>query len=212
MQFETAFGDVIAGDILRYWKHADEPMCEFWSPHENDGFVGSHDFKPVLPCVSAAHVYGKRRVSAEALTSFELTFDENFRDWKRIVDLHLARGVTHIVFHTFTHNPAVGGKPPSSSFGGGIGSPFLRLQTWWPYLKHFTAYLERCGRELERGVPGVDILMYLGDDLNHKPSESRLLFGNRYKYDYLNADALTTRLAVRDGRFVFPCGMSCRVL
>ena len=212
VQFETAFGDVIPGDILRYWKHADEPMCEFWSPHANEGFVGSFDYKPVIPCVSAAHIYGKRRVSAEALTSFDLTFDENFRDWKRIVDEHFARGVTHIVFHTYTHNPVVGGKPPSTSLGCGIGSPFLRGQTWWPYLRHFAKYIERCGRELERGLPVVDILMYLGDDVNHKPSERALLFGDRYKYDYLNNDVLTTRLDVKDGRLVLPDGMCYRVL
>ena len=212
-QYETAFGDVIVGDILRYWQYADEPMCEFWSPHDNKrGFVYSHDFKSVLPCVSAAHLYGKRRVSAESLTSFKLTFDENFRVWKHDIDLHLARGVTHIVFHTYTHNPVVGGKPPSSSFGGKIGTPFLREQTWWPYLKEFTRYLAFCGRELERGHAAVDILMYLGDDVNHKPSESTLLFGNRYKYDYCNQHALLTRLSVRDGRLALPDGMQYRVL
>ena len=151
-------------------------------------------------------------MSAEALTSFELTFDENFNDWKKIIDKHFARGVTHIVFHTFTHNPIVGGKPPSSSFGRKIGSPFLRDQTWWAYMKHFSKYIERCGEELERGSPAVDILMYLGDDVNHKPSERELLFGNRYKYDYLNFDALATRLEVKDGKLVFPDGMSYRVL
>lgn len=212
VQFESAMGDVVQGDVLRYWKYADEPMCEFWSPHDNVSFVGSHDFKPVLPCVSAAHVYGKRRVSAEALTSFELTFDENFRGWKRIIDRHLARGVTHIVFHTYTHNPAVGGKPPSTSFGRRIGSPFLRGQTWWPYMKHFSGYLERCCAELERGVPEVDILMYLGDDLNHRPSERELLFGNRYKYDYVNRDALETRADVKNGKIVFPGGLEYRAI
>lgn len=212
VQYETAFGDVIPGDILRYWKYSDEPMCEFWSPHDNVSFVGSYNFKPVLPCVSSAHIYGKKRISAEALTSFKLTFDENFKDWKKIVDKHFARGVTHIVFHTYTHNPVVGGKPPSTSFGRNIGSPFLRGQTWWGYLCHFTKYLERCGRELERGFPAVDILMYLGDDVNHKPSEKNLLFGNRYKYDYLNSDALMSRVSVKDGRIAFPDGMSYRVL
>lgn len=212
VQYETAFGDVIPGDPLRYWKYADEPMCEFWSPHENVEYVGSFDFKPVLPCVSAAHVYGKRRVSAESLTSMKLTFDENFKDWKRIVDKHFARGVTHVVFHTYTHNPVVGGKPPSSSFGKGIGSPFLREQTWWPYMRHFSKYVERCGVELERGIPVVDILMYLGDDVGYRPSERELLFGNRWKYDYLNNDALMTRLDARDGKLVFPDGMSYRVL
>ena len=213
VQYETAFGDVIVGDILRYWKHADEPMCEFWSPFDNEkGFVGSHDFKAVRPCVSAAHIYGKRRVSAEAFTSFELTFDESFQEWKENANRHFARGVTHIVFHTFTHNPVVDGKAPGSSFGCGIGSPFLRLQPWWKYMKDFTAYLDFCGHELERGLPVVDILMYLGDDVNHKPSESKLLFDNCYKYDYLNNDVLTSRLSVKDGRLVLPDGMSYRVL
>lgn len=212
VQYETAFGDVIPGDLLRYWKFADEPMCEFWSPHRNEGFVGSFDFKPILPCVSAAHIYGKRRVSAEALTSFELTFDENFKDWKKIVDEHFARGVTHIVFHTYTHNPVVGGKPPSTSFGAGIGSPLLREQTWWPYMKHFSKYIERCGAELERGLPIVDILLYLGDDVGYRPSEHDLMFDNRYKYDYLNNDALMTRVDAKDGKIVLPDGMSYRVI
>jgi len=212
VQYETAFGDVIPGDPLRYWKFADEPMCEFWSPHRNEGFVGSFDYKPILPCVSAAHIYGKRRVSAEALTSFELTFDENFKDWKKIVDEHFARGVTHIVFHTYTHNPVVGGKPPSTSFGAGIGSPFLREQTWWPYLKHFSKYIERCGAELERGLPVVDILLYLGDDVGYRPSEHDLMFNNRYKYDYLNNDALMTRVDAKDGKIVLPDGLSYRVI
>ena len=213
IQFETAFGDVLPGDIMRFWKYADEPMCEFWSPFDNEkGFVYSHNFKPVRPCVSAAHIYGKRRVSAESFTSFALTFDENLQTLKEDANRHFARGLTHLVFQTYTHNPVVGGRPPSSSFGAKIGTPFLRLQTWWPYMPGFTRYLADCGRELERGLPVVDILWYLGDALGHKPSEHGDLFGGRYKYDYLNFDALMTRVTVKDGRFVFPDGMSYRVL
>ena len=221
VQYETAFGDVIPGDILRYWKYADEPMCEFWSPFDNEkGFVGSHDFKPVLPCVSAAHIYGKKRVSAEAFTSFKLTYDENFQELKENADRHFARGVTHLVFHTYTHNPVAGDNKRTTtrnrtvvaSMQGTIGTPFNRVQPWWPYMKEFTKYLENCCRELERGLPAVDILWYLGDDVNHKPSERELLFGNRYKYDYCNNDALMTRVDVKNGRLVFPDGMSYRVL
>lgn len=47
---------------------------------------------------------------------------------------------------------------------------------------------------MERGTPAVDILMYIGDDYAHRPNESREFFGGRYKYDYLNQDALMTRL------------------
>ena len=202
IQFETAFGDVLPGDLMRFWKYADEPMCEFWSPFDNDrGFVYSHDFKPVRPCVSAAHLYGKRRVSAESFTSFDLTFDENLQTLKEDANRHFARGVTHLVFHTYTHNPVTDGLPPGSSFGNRIGTPFLRLQTWWPYLSGFTAYVTDCGRELERGRPVVDILWALGDALGHKPSERDDLFGNGYKYDYLNNDVLMNGLDVVDGLF-----------
>ena len=76
-------------------------------------------------------------------------------------------------------------------------------------MKHFSKYIERCGRELERGVPAVDILMYLGDDVNHKPSESKLLFGNRYKYDYLNNDVLMNALDVVDGKLVVGACPGC---
>ena len=213
VQYETAFGDVIPGDILRYWKYADEPMCEFWNPFDNEkGFVGSHDFKPVLPCASAAHIYGKKRVSAESFTSFQLTYKESFRELKENADRHFGRGVTHLVFHTYTHNPSVTGKTVVASMQGWIGTPFNRIQPWWPYLKEFAKYLEFCGRELERGHPVIDILWYLGDDVNHKPSESKLLFDNRYKYDYCNNDVLMTLVDVKNGRLVLPDGMSYRVL
>lgn len=207
VQWETAFGDVISGDILRFWKYADEPMCEFWQPHTPGLFVGDHDFKPTIPCASAAHLYGKRRVSAEALTSFRLDWNENFRTFKSVADIHFARGITHLVFHTCTHNPFVDGLPPGSSFGG-IGSPFVRKQTWWRHLPFLTAYFARCGEALEKGLPVIDGLRYLGDDVDKHPSEKILPCGNRNKIDYLNNDVLMTRLGVKDGRFVLPDGMS----
>lgn len=206
-QWETAFGDVISGDVLRFWKYADEPMCEFWQPHTPGYFVGDHDFKPVMPCVSAGHLYNKKRISAEALTSFNLTWNENFRLFKEVADIHFARGITHLVFHTYTHNPSVDGLPPGSSFGG-IGSPFVRKQTWWKHMPELTAYFARCEEGLEKGLPVVDILLYLGDNIERQPRESVLPFGNRNKVDFLNNDVLMNRLAVKDGQFVLPGGMT----
>lgn len=210
-QFETAFGDVIAGDVMKYWKYSDEPMCEYWTPRTPGYYVGDHDFKPVGPCVSAAHLYGKRRVSAESLTSFQLTWNEDFRLFKQVADIHYARGITHVVCSTFTHNPFVGGLPPGSSFGC-IGSPFVRLQTWWKFMPELTAYFARCNEALERGVAVVDVLEYLGDNIERQPRESVIPYGNHIKMDYLNYDVLMTRLSVKDGRFVLPDGMSYSVL
>ncbi len=214
IQFETAFSDVVPGDALRYWKYADIPMCEYWQPHNNKhGYVGSDDFKPVRACVSAAHIYGKKRVAAEALTSFALTWDENFQLFKDVADRHIFRGVTHQVFHTYTHNPQTGKDflPPGTSFGCGIGSPFLRGQTWWKFMPLFTKYLSRCAYMLERGKSVVDILWMFGDDTPYRPAEN-VQFPDGYKYDYCNADALMTRADVQDGRIIFPDGMSYTAL
>ena len=206
--YETALGDVVPGDILEYWKWCDTPMCEFWQPYTPDeGFVGHPNFKPVRPCVSAAHLYGKRRIDSESFTSMNLTWDENFRALKEQAVRHYARGVTHFVFHTCTHNPQTDGRVPGTSFGTFIGTPFIRGQTWWPFVRPFTDWTAECCAFLERGLPVVDVLRYLGDELDHKPDELEY-FPEGFKNDYLNADVLFNRLDVKDGRFVLPDGMS----
>lgn len=209
--FETSFGDVLSGDILYFYKYADTPMCEYWQPRER-GYVGSHNFKPVRPCVSAARMYGKRRVAAEALTSFQLTWNEKLRDLKYVANIHAALGVTHPVFHTYTHNPRTDWLPPGTSFGAHIGTPFLRGQTWWKFMPGFTAYLARCQAMLEAGKPVSDVLWYIGDERDHKPHEEAP-FPDGYKYDYCNPDALLTRISVNErGEWATPDGITYRIL
>ena len=211
ISFETSFGDVLPGDIMRFYKYADTPMCEYWQPRER-GYVGDHNFKPVYPCASAAHLYGKKRVAAEAFTSFQLTWDEKLRDLKYVANLHMARGVSHMVFHTYTHNPRTDWLPPGTSFGAHIGTPFLRGQTWWKFMPDFTAYLARCQTMLEAGMPANDVLWYLGDEWDHKPNENAT-FPDGYKFDYCNPDALLTRISVNNkGEWATPDGISYRVL
>lgn len=209
--YETAAGDVFPADIMAYYRYADVPMCEFWHPL-SEGYVGSLDFKPVKPAASAAHLYGKPRLAAEAFTSFSHTWDEDWRDLKQVANVNMAEGVTHLVFHTYTHNPQVGFLPPGTSFAGaGIGTPFLRGQTWWRYMPEFTTYLARCSYMLERGCPANDVLWYLGDEVDHKPPQ-HAPFPEGFRYDYCNTDVLMTRLEVRDGRLVTPEGVEYAVL
>ena len=210
VQYETAAGDVVAADILEYFKYADTPMCEFWHPL-SEGYVGDLNFKPVKPTASAAHLYGKPRVDAESFTSFDLNWDEHWEMLKEVANLNMTEGVTHNVFHTYTHNPQVNYLPPGTSFGSGIGTPFLRGQTWWKYMKEFTTYLARTSYMLERGRPVVDVLWYLGDEVSHKPDQ-RAAFPAGYKYDYCNPDALLTRLRVKDGVLCTPDGQRYGVL
>lgn len=209
--YETAGGDVFPADIMEYFKFADVPMCEFWQPM-TEGFVGSLNFKPIKPTASAARIYGKPRVAAEAFTSFTHTWDEHWQMLKEVADFNSIEGVTHLVFHTYTHNPQVGFLQPGTSFSGaGIGTPFLRGQTWWKYMPEFTTYLARCNYLLERGKPVSDVLWYLGDETNHKPDQNAP-FPEGFKYDYCNPDVLVNRLSVDNGDLVTPEGLRYRVL
>ena len=209
-QYETAFGDVLPGDLMAFWKHCDTPMCEFWFPRAASS-VGQDDFKPIIPCASAAHIYGKGRVAAEAFTTTRLKWNEEPKRLKACANHAFARGVTHLVFHTYTHNPRTDWKLPGSSFGTRIGTPFIRGQSWWKFMPDFTRWAARCGAMLEAGRPANDILWFLGDDVDHKPSE-KSPFPPGYKYDYVNRDALLSRIHVEKGLFVTPEGVSWKVL
>ncbi len=167
--------------------------------------------KPVKPTASAARIYGKPRVAAEAFTSFALTWDEHLDMLKEVANINSVEGVTHLVFHTYTHNPQTPFLPPGTSFGSGIGTPFLRGQTWWKYMPELNAYLARCSYLLERGKPVSDVLWYLGDEMNHKPDQE-IPFPEGFRYDYCNPDVLLNRLAVHDGMIVTPEGIRYRVL
>lgn len=207
--YETAAADVFPADALEYYKWADVPMCEFWQPATH--FLANRNYKPIRPTASAAHLYGKPRVSAEAFTSFDLTWDEHFSMLREVAHRNLVEGMTHFVFHTYTHNPDAEHYFPGTSFGGAIGTPFLRQQTWWPYMPSFTQYLARCTFMLERGKPVADVLWYLGDEIAQKPDQYAD-FPVGYRYDYCNTDALLHRISVRDGKWVTPDGIAYEVL
>ncbi len=206
VEFEAAFGNSIPGDIMKYYKYADIPMCEFWQP------AVSFNFTPVKPIISAAHLYGKRGVGAEAFTSFGVSWHERLRDYKHNANMNLAEGITHFVFHTFTHNPQEPWLPPGTSFGGrGIGAPFVRGQTWWRHMSAFTDYFARCQTMLEAGVPVIDVLWYLGDECDGRP-DHYAPFPAGHKYDYCNPNAFLSRISVKDGKWCTPEGIEYGIL
>ncbi len=209
IQYETAAGDIFPGDPMEYFKWADVPMTEFWQPFSH--FLANHNYKPIRPTASAARMYGKPRVSAESFTSFDLNWDERLSMLREVANQNILEGVSHFVFHTYTHNPAADSLRPGTSFGDAIGTPFLRGQTWWPYMRSFTRYLARCTYMLERGNPVSDVLWYLGDEIQQKPNQYAP-FPEGYRYDYCNTDVLLNRLDVKDGRWITPEGISYSVM
>ena len=209
IQYETAAGDIFPGCPMEYYKWADVPMTEFWQPIGN--WLNNRNYKPIRPTSSAARMYGKPRVSAEAFTSFDLNWNEHLGMLREVANRNVLDGVTHMVFHTYTHNPDPDKYQPGTSFGGAIGTPFLRKQTWWPYMHSFTTYLARNTFMLERGKPVSDVLWYLGDEIQQKPDQ-KVEFPEGYKYDYCNTDALMTRIDVVDGHWVTPDGIRYKLL
>ena len=209
VSYETAAGDIFPADPMEYYKYADVPMCEYWQPLS--GWLANRNYKPIRPTASAAHLYGKPRVSAESFTSFDLTWDERLRDLREVANQNMVEGVTHTVFHTYTHNPDADRYFPGTSFGGGIGTPFLRKQTWWPFMRHFNTYLARCAYMLERGFPVNSVLWYIGDEIEQKPDQFAP-FPNGYTYDYCNTDALLNRIEIRNGNWTTPEGICYDVL
>jgi hypothetical protein len=204
ISYETAAGDITPADPMEYYKHADVPMCEFWQPFSH--WLYNRNFKPILPTASAARMYGKPRVSAEAFTSFVLTWDEHLGMLRDVANQNLVDGMTHFVFHTYTHNPGATRYFPGTSFGSSIGTPFLRGQTWWKHMPAFTSCLARSTYMLERGMPVSSVLWYIGDEPQHKPDQFAA-FPEGYRYDYCNPDALLTRLTVVDGEWSTPEGI-----
>lgn len=208
LSFESGPGDVPTGDILQYYGKADIPMCEFW--HINDPHWGGLECKPMLPAVSAAHIYGKKRIAAESFTNIDIKWNEHPFMLKHLADRHFAQGLNHLVFHTYTHNPRLD-VVPGTSFGAQIGTPFIRGQTWWSYMPEWTSYLSRCQFMLEQGQPVADVLWYLGDGLDHKPRQETD-FPEGVKFDYLNQDALIQRISVADGLLKTPEGVTWKAL
>lgn len=202
--YETAGGDDFSGDVLSYWKYADTPMCEFWQPRFK-GRYDKFDLKAIRPCASAAHLYGKPRVEAESFTGTPREH-WNLLGFKATANVHFAAGVTHNSYQGWVHDPEDLG-----SAGNGLGKLIGSVSTLGDDLKTLTTYLGRCTLLLERGKPVQDILLYLGDDVPHRPPETRLA-PDGYKYDYCTMDAFWNRLEYKDGAWMTPDGIRYPIL
>jgi hypothetical protein len=149
----------MTGDGMMHFRNTDIPMGEYWfeSP--------THD-KPndVLDAVSAAHIYGKNIVQAEAFTQLRMTFTEHPALLKTLQDRHYALGINRLSYHVFVHNPWLDRRPGMTL--DGIGLFFQRDQTWWRTGgRAWTDYAARCQALLQFGKPVADIAVFTGEDI-----------------------------------------------
>jgi len=148
----------MVSDGLLHYKLVDVPMGEFWlnSP--------THD-KPndMMDAISAAHIYGKNIIQAEAFTTVRMAWNEHPGMLKTLQDRNYALGINKMVYHVFTHNPWIDRKPGMTL--DGVGLYFQRDQTWWKPGKAWVEYAERIQTMLQRGKPVADIAVFIGEDL-----------------------------------------------
>jgi hypothetical protein len=133
-------------------------MGEFWlnSP--------THDkFNDMLDAISAAHIYGKNIVQAEAFTTVRMDWSEHPGMLKTLQDRNYALGVNKMVYHVFTHNPWMDRKPGMTL--DGVGLYFQRDQTWWKPGKAWVDYTYRTQQLLQKGSPVRDIAVFIGDEI-----------------------------------------------
>jgi len=195
---EGAGGEVLPVDPMRYYGVSDVPMTEFWYPKapSNQNELD----KPIFSAASATHLYNKPILAAEACTQLDVKWNEHPFDVKYLIDYNFAKGVNHLVFHTFSHTPQIN-VFPGSSFGGSIGFPFVRQQTWWKYMPDWIDYLSRDQYMLQQGKYVADVLWYLGDHFERPPFDLNN-FPKGYRYDYLNPEILQTKLSAKEGRIM----------
>ncbi|GGF09503.1 glycosyl hydrolase [Hymenobacter cavernae] len=193
-------------DALLYKKYVDIPMGEFWV---KDLHPSSMYYEDVRGAASSGHVYGKNLIAAESFTGGNY---ESPYTLKKISDYWFTQGINRLVFHTSAHQP-LDTKPGNTM----VGTHLNRNITWAEQSKPLMTYLARNTHMLQQGQYVADVA-YL---LNEGAPSTMPFWGaglqpalpEGYAFDYINADALITRMSVNDkGRLVLPDGMSYGVL
>lgn len=102
---------------------------------------------------SAAHLAGRRVVSAEEMTNTYKVFTTSLEFLKVGSDMSAFSGTTHSVWHGFNYSP------PEAKFPGWVqyGTFHNERNTWWPYVKHLNDYRARMSSQLQNADMVTDI-------------------------------------------------------
>ena len=179
---------------------------------------------------SAAHVAGRRQVSAEAATWLGEHFRTTLAEVRSAVDHFFVSGVNHIVYHGTAYSP---GDDPWPGWQFYASVDFSRRNAWWGDFAALNQYVTRVQSFLQSGRPDHDVLLYFPfydavavpgtTRLTHfgganRPTTAQGFEGARellqtrgFTYDYISDRQLrATRVA--DGRLVTGGGSTYRVL
>ncbi|MES2657607.1 MAG: glycosyl hydrolase [Verrucomicrobiota bacterium] len=188
-------------EFLLYGGQSDELGGEFWE----SGDLGKVELRDAS---SAAHIYGKRQVFAEAWTGGPL-FRSTPWSLKKRGDWAMCEGINQFVFHVNIHQPWEDKKPGVSAW---FGTEFNRHNTWFGMSKSWMDYLRRCSFLLQQGHQVADVAYFIGEDAPKMTGLRQPELPAGHDFDYINADVLLNRARVENGRLVLTDGMSYQML
>lgn len=188
-------------DSLQVAQHLDITMSEFWTRYIYGSDVTSKQ------AASAAHVYGKKIVAAEAFTAMPAT--SKWTDYpyslKAEGDYFFTLGVNRLVFHTFVHQPYITAKPGMTM--GPFGMHMDRNNSWAEEAYGWTNYLKRTQYLLQQGITVADVCYLKGDNPASGVPDIYQFMPAGNMGDVIGPDAFN-RFTIRDGLIVLPDGMT----
>ncbi len=189
-------------EFLMYGGQSNLVAGEFW----NEGTLGDIECKSGS---SAAHIYGKPVTSAEAFTASGKAYQRHPAMLKKRGDWSFTEGINHFVLHLYIHQPDDNRVPGVNAW---FSTEFNRHNTWFKQSKTWIEYLRRCQHLLQQGKYVADVCYFIGEDAPMMTGARNPELPEGYSYDYINAEVILERLAVKDGKFVLPDGTSYSVM
>lgn len=190
------------GEFLQYGGQADEVAGEFW----NEGDLGSIENRAAS---SAAHIYGKAKVSSESFTAAGAAYMRYPALLKKRGDWSFTEGINNTLLHVFIEQPYDDKVP---GINAGYGTEFNRNNTWFYQGKAFVDYIRRCNFLLQQGKPVNDVAYFIGEDAPKMIGVRNPELPSGYQFDYINAEVIMNRLTVKNGRWTLPDGLSYKLL
>lgn len=189
------------GEFLQYGGQSDEVSGEFWS----EGDLGDIENRAASSC---AHIYGKRKVSAESFTCGGNAYSRHPATMKQRGDRFFAEGINNTLLHVNIHQP----DEQVPGYNAWFGNEFNRHNTWYDYMPMFTQYLKRANFMLQQGTYVAEVAYFIGEDAPKMTGVCDPELPKGYSFDYINAEIIQTRLSVQNGRLVLPDGLNYRLL
>jgi hypothetical protein len=190
------------GEFLQYGGQSDEIGGEFWS----EGELGNIENRAAS---SAAHIYGKNKVSAESFTAGGKAYARYPALMKQRGDRFFTEGINNTLLHVFIEQPDDKLMP---GINADFGIEFNRHNTWFSYMDMFTSYLKRSNLMLQQGRYVADVAYFIGEDAPKMTGITDPAMPAGYAFDYINGEVIKNRLQVKENKLVLPDGMSYSIL